>query len=90
MFLAMGGLLAGALAAMNMIVVAAAVALILMFLGLRRPYVRLKTMAKRRAESRRNNMLIGLSVLTALLSSDVGVQETLRAPRRQADRSAIC
>ncbi|MCL4530746.1 MAG: hypothetical protein M1282_15220 [Chloroflexi bacterium] len=77
-FLAVGGLLAGALAAMNMLAAAPVVALIFIFLGLRRPYVRLKTLAKKRAESLRNNMLIGLSVLSALLSSSVGVQEALR------------
>ncbi len=77
-FLAVGGLLAGALAAMNMIAVAPVIALIFIFLGLRRPYVRLKTLGKKRAESLRNNMLIGLSVLSALLSSGVGVQEALR------------
>lgn len=78
LFLAVGGLLAGALAAMNLIAVAPVIALIFIFLGLRRPYVRLKSLAKRRAESLRNNMLIGLSVLSALLSSGVGVQEALR------------
>ncbi len=77
-FLAVGGLLAGALAALNMIAVAPLIALIFIFLGLRRPYVRLKTLAKKRAESLRNNMLIGLSVSSALLSSGVGVQEALR------------
>lgn len=77
-FLTVGGLLAGALAAMNVIVVAPVIALIFIFLGLRRPYVRLKTLAKKRAESLRNNMLIGLSVLSSLLSSGVGVQEALR------------
>ena len=77
-FLAVGGLLAGALAALNMAVAAPFVAGIFIFLGLRRPYVRLRTLAKRRAESMRNNMLIGLSVLSALLSSGVGVQEALR------------
>jgi len=77
-FLAVGGLLAGALAAMNIIAAAPVVALIFIFLGLRRPYVHLKTLAKKRAESLRNNMLIGLSVLSALLSSGVGVQEALR------------
>ncbi|MCJ7432280.1 MAG: hypothetical protein MUO77_02205 [Anaerolineales bacterium] len=77
-FLAVGGLLAGALAAMNIIAAAPVIALIFIFLGLRRPYVRLKTLAKKRAESLRNNMLIGLSVLSALLSSGVGVQEALR------------
>jgi hypothetical protein len=78
LFLAVGGLLAGALAALNMLAVAPVIALIFIFLGLRRPYVRLKTLAKKRAESLRNNMLIGLSVLSALLSSGVGVQEALR------------
>lgn len=78
LFLAVGGLLAGALAAMNIIVVAPVIALIFIFLGLRRPYLRLKTLAKKRAESLRNNMLIGLSVLSSLLSSGVGVQEALR------------
>ncbi|GER79081.1 MAG: hypothetical protein DPW21_00855 [Anaerolineae bacterium] len=78
LYLAVGGLLAGALAAMNILAAAPVVALIFVLLGLRRPYVRLKTLAKKRAESLRNNMLIGLSVLSALLSSGVGVQEALR------------
>ena len=78
MFLAVGGMMAGALAAMNMVVVAPVIAAIFILLGLRRPYVRLKTLAKRRAEGLRNNMLIGLSVLSSLLSSGVGVQEALR------------
>jgi hypothetical protein len=78
LYLAVGGLLAGALAAMNVIAVAPVVAMIFILLGLRRPYARLKILAKKRAESLRNNMLIGLSVLSALLSSGVGVQEALR------------
>jgi hypothetical protein len=77
-FLVVGGLLAGALASNNMIAVAPVIAIMFIFLGLRRPYVRLKTLAKKRAEGLRNNMLIGLSVLSALLSSGVGVQEALR------------
>ncbi len=78
LFLAVGGLLAGALAAMNLVMVAPVIALIFIYLGLRRPYARIKTLAKKRAESLRNNMLIGLSVLSSLLSSGVGVQEALR------------
>lgn len=78
LYLAVGGLLAGALAALNVLMVAPVIALIFVLLGLRRPYVRLKSLAKKRAESLRNNMLIGLSVLSALLSSGVGVQEALR------------
>ncbi len=77
-FIAVGGLLAGALAAMDMAIAAPLIALVFGFLGLRRPYVRIKSLAKKRAESMRSNMLIGLSVLSALLSSGVGVQEALR------------
>ena len=78
MFLAVGGMMAGALAAMGMIAFAPVIAMIFILLGLRRPYVRLRMLAKRRAEGLRNNMLIGLSVLSSLLSSGVGVQEALR------------
>ena len=77
-FLTVGGMLAGALTALNIIAAAPVIALVFIFLGLRRPYVRLKSLAKKRAESLRNNMLIGLSVLSSLLSSGVGVQEALR------------
>ncbi|MBU2610167.1 MAG: hypothetical protein KJ606_04380 [Chloroflexi bacterium] len=68
----------GALATLDMATAAPFVALIFVFLGLRRPHTRLKARAKRRAELMRNNMLIGLSVLNALISSGVGVQEALR------------
>ncbi len=78
LYLLVGGLLAGALAAMDMLPAAPFIALIFVLLGLRRPYVRLKALARKRAEAMRNNMLIGLSVLSALLSSGVGVQEALR------------
>ncbi len=78
LFLIVGGLLAGALAALNLVMVAPVIALIFIFLGLRRPYARIKTLAKKRAESLRNNILIGLSVLSSLLSSGVAVQEALR------------
>ncbi|MBT3389711.1 MAG: hypothetical protein HN413_04810 [Chloroflexi bacterium] len=77
-FLAVGGLLAGALFFMDMPMAAAPVAAVFVFLGLRRPYVHLRMLAKQRAEAMRNNMLIGLSVLHALLSSGTGVQEALR------------
>jgi len=77
-FLLVGGLLAGALAALNMIAATPVVAAIFLFLGLRRPHARLRSLARKRAEALRNNMLTGLSVLGALLSSGVGVQEALR------------
>jgi Flp pilus assembly protein TadB len=77
-YLFVGGMLAGALAAMGMVAPAPVLAMIFIFLGLRRPYVRMHALAKKRAEGLRNNMLIGLSVLSSLLSSGVGVQEALR------------
>ena len=77
-FLLVGGLLAGAMAALDLLVAAPILALVFVFLGLRRPYVRMKALAAKRAEALRNNMLIGLSVLGSLLSSGVGVQEALR------------
>src|SRR5690606_23497429 len=77
-YLAVGGMLAGALAATGMLAFAPVIAMIFILLGLRRPYVRLKMLAKKRAEGLRSNMLIGLSVLSSLLSSGVGVQEALR------------
>ena len=78
LFMGVGSLLAGALAAMDMTVAAPFVAPVFAFFGLRRPYARIQNLAKKRAEGMRNNMLIGLSVLNALLSSGVGVQEALR------------
>src|SRR5512145_2778141 len=45
-FLLVGGLLAGAMAALNMLMAAPVIALIFIFLGLRRPYVRIQGMAK--------------------------------------------
>jgi hypothetical protein len=77
-FLLLSGLSAGALVFLGMPVVAPVVGAILVFLGLRHPYSRLKILAKRRAEAMHNNMLTGLSVMNALLSSGVSVQEALR------------
>jgi len=77
-YLVVAGLLAGALFFMDMVVVAPAIAAVFIFLGLRRPYAKLKVLAKKRAEAMRNNMLIGLSVFGSLLSSSVAVQDALR------------
>ena len=77
-YLLVGGLMAGALAMNGMMVAAPLFAAFYIYLGLRRPYTRLEKMAKARAETMRNNMLIALSVLESLLSSGVGVQDALR------------
>lgn len=77
-YLLVGAMFAGALVMLDMAFVAPAVAAVFVALGLRKPYARLKTLARKRAEGMRNNMLIGLSVLTSLLSAGIGVQEALR------------
>lgn len=76
--LLLGGLLAGALAALGQPLAAPFAALGLIILGLRWPYARLKRLAHRRAEALRSNLLLGLSVLESLLASGVQVQEALR------------
>jgi hypothetical protein len=77
-FLLLGGLLAGALAALGRPLAAPFAALGLVILGLRWPYARLKRLARRRTSALRSNQLLGLAVLEALLSSGVQVQEALR------------
>ncbi|GAB4577522.1 MAG: hypothetical protein Fur0022_02530 [Anaerolineales bacterium] len=78
LFLAVGGLLAGLLFSLGMLLPGIFIAAIFVFLGLRRPYTRLKTLARKRAEATRSNMLTGLAMLNALMSAGVGVQEALR------------
>lgn len=78
LFLAVGGLLAGLLFSLGIPLLGIFIAAIFVFLGLRRPYTRLKTLAKKRAEATRSNMLTGLAMLNALMSAGVGVQEALR------------
>jgi hypothetical protein len=78
LFLAIGGLFAGVMFSMGMGAAGVALAAIFIFLGLRRPYLQLKSLAKRRAVAMRNNMLTGLAMLNSLLASGVGVQEALR------------
>ena len=77
-YLVIGAGMAGALVTLEMPIAAAPIAGIFIFLGLRRPHINLKQIAKKRAEALRNNMLIGLSVLGSLLKAGVGVQEALR------------
>lgn len=78
-YLLLGGLLAGTLFSLgNGLAIPVGVGAVFIFLGLRRPYVHLKMLAKKRAEGLQRNMLTGLAVLNALMSSGVGVQEALR------------
>jgi hypothetical protein len=78
LFLAVGGLLAGVMFSMDMGVAGIALAAIFIFLGLRKPYSQMKSLARRRAGAMCNNMLTGLAMLNSLLASGVGVQEALR------------
>jgi len=77
-YLAIGGLLAGAMVFLNAPLAAPVLVLIFVFLGLRKPYVRLRMLAKKRAEAMHGNMLIGLATLNSLLSAGMGAQEALR------------
>ncbi len=78
-FLLLGGLAAGLLVSLDAgLLPAVGAAAIFVYLGLRRPYVRLQTLIRKRAVALRSNMLTGLAILQALLSSGISVQESLR------------
>jgi hypothetical protein len=57
---------------------AVVIAAVCVLQGLRRPYADLKKAIKRRSELTRNNMLIGLATLNALLTTGMQVQEAMR------------
>jgi hypothetical protein len=73
-FLLVGMILAVGLVILEMPVAAVPVLAIYIILGLRRPYARLKTAAKKREFAMKNNMLLGLSVLESLLTVSTGSQ----------------
>ena len=73
-FLLIGTVLAVGLVILNMSVAAVPILAIYIVLGLRRPYARLKTAAKKREFALKNNMLLGLSVLESLLTVSTGSQ----------------
>ena len=78
-YLLIGGLLAGAIfSAGGGTAETVGIGAVFVVLGLRRPYVQLKMLARKRAEGLQRNMLTGLAVINALMSSGVGVQEALR------------
>jgi len=77
-FLFAGALAAGALAYLGFAWLAPLMVLLFCLVGLRRPYARLKTLARKRAEATRNNMLVGLATLNSLLTAGMGVQEAMR------------
>jgi hypothetical protein len=79
LFLLVGSGLAAALVVLNLAIAAPFAASMFIFLGLHRPYVRLKAMAKKRAEGMTSNMLVGLTVMETLIGSSVSIDESLRA-----------
>lgn len=74
-YLLVGAGLAVALVILDMPIGAIPILAIYIALGLRRPYTRLKKVAKKREDAMKNNMLLGLSVLESLLSVSTGAQE---------------
>jgi hypothetical protein len=74
-YLLIGGGLAVALVILDMPLAALPVLAVYLVLGLRRPYTRLKKIAKKRDAAMKNNMLLGLSVLESLLSVSTGAQQ---------------
>ena len=77
-YLVVGALGAGVCVILGFPFSAPIIAALYLYLGLRRPYDRLKKAAKKRSDGMKNNMLIGLAVLESLLSVSVGVQDALR------------
>jgi hypothetical protein len=73
-FLLIGMVLAVGLVILDMPFAAVPILAIYIALGLRRPYARLKTAAKKREFAMKNNMLLGLSVLESLLTVSTGSQ----------------
>jgi hypothetical protein len=64
-----------ALVILDMPIAAIPILAIYIFLGLRRPYTRLKKIARKREDAMKNNMLLGLSVLESLLSVSTSAQQ---------------
>jgi hypothetical protein len=74
-YLLIGAGLAVALVILDMPIAAIPILTIYITLGLRRPYTRLKKIARKREDAMKNNMLLGLSVLESLLSVSTSAQQ---------------
>lgn len=74
-YLLVGMGLAVALVILDMPIAAIPILTIYIALGLRRPYTRLKKIARKRDDAMKNNMLLGLSVLESLLSVSTSAQQ---------------
>lgn len=74
-YLLVGTGLSVSLIILDMPIAALPILAIYILLGLRRPYTRLKRIAKKREDAMKNNMLLGLSVLESLLSVSTSAQQ---------------
>jgi len=74
-YLIVGAGLAVALVILDMPIAAIPILAVYILPGLRRPYTRLKKIAKKREDAMKNNMLLGLSVLESLLSVSTSAQQ---------------
>ena len=77
-YLIAAAILSGIMAILGLGVAAPFLAAVFIYMGLTRPYASLRSLAKKRAEALRNNMLIGLSVLESLLAAGKDVQDAMR------------
>ena len=76
-YLVGGAIAAGVLAMLGLGAAAPFIAAGMIYMGLTRPYANLRSLAKKRAEAVRNNMLLGLSVFESLLA-DMGPTNALQ------------
>lgn len=74
-YLIIGSILAVGLVILEMPVAAVPILAVYIILGLRRPYSRLRSIAKRRGVAMKNNMLMGLSVLQSLMTVSTSSQQ---------------
>ena len=77
-YLVAGAVAAGAVYMLGLGFAAPFLAAAFIYMGLTRPYANLRTLAKKRAEAMRSNMLPGLAELESLLVAGVGVQDSMR------------
>jgi hypothetical protein len=82
-YLMLGALLAGAIVVGgNNVAIVPLPILVFSYIGLRKPYNRLRDAIKKRRKAFRNNMLVGLSLFESLLSGGLAVQDALRETGR--------
>ncbi len=77
-YLIAGAITAGVVSMLGLGITAPFLAGAFIYMGLTRPYADLRSLARKRAEATRSNMLVGLAVLESLLVAGQGLQAALR------------